>query len=248
MATSLATIANFYDQEAKSEYDVGYSTPLCKAEDTVVKELAKPLENSIPTEDLRLDIGCGTGRYLEWFSPVNYLGIDVSPEMIKIARKRFPKVRFETGDEHKLPTPNNSVGLLVSLFGPISYSLEPDKLFKEFYRVLKLGGKFLLMPYSFRVKNNFFVGPYSTATNKDITKKFYTREEITQYLTKSGLSNIKVYGVSFLGNFLETFAGKVGLKVSESIYYRFLKFDFLLNYVLPPQFARHMVVTGMKPA
>lgn len=245
--TPLTTIAKFYDQEAKSEYDVGYSTPLCKAEDAIVKEIAKPPETKTPPNELRLDIGCGTGRYLEWFSPTNYLGIDVSPEMIKLAEKRFPKAKFETGDMHKLSIPSNSVGFLISLFGPVSYSLKPDILFKEFNRVLKSGGKFLIMPYTFRIKNNFFLGPYCTAVNPDIPKRFYTKEEIVLLLTKAGFSNIKVCGVSFLGNFMECIAGKLHLKISEQIYYYFLKMDVLLNHIIPAQFARHVVVTGQKP-
>ncbi len=246
MGFSLTTIAKFYDQEAKSEYDVGYSTPLCKAEDAIVKEVAKPLESGTPPDELRLDIGCGTGRYLEWFSPTNYLGIDVSSEMIKLATKRFSKARFETGDMHKLPTPSSSVGFLISLFGPVSYSLNPDVLFEEFNRVLKPGRKFLIMPYTFRIKNNFFLGSYCTAVNPNIPKRFYKKEELTKLLAKAGFSNIKVHGISFLGNFLETLAGKMRLNVSEAFYYHFLKLDILLNYILPPQFARHMVVTGEK--
>lgn len=53
--------------------------------------------------DKVLDIGCGNGRMAEIFadSKIEYLGIDNSEELIKIARERFkgkPWVKFEVGD------------------------------------------------------------------------------------------------------------------------------------------------------
>jgi ubiquinone/menaquinone biosynthesis C-methylase UbiE len=46
-----------------------------------------------------LDAGCGAGRYVSHFvarSGLDYTGIDISPKMIEIARRRNANVHFET--------------------------------------------------------------------------------------------------------------------------------------------------------
>jgi len=45
-----------------------------------------------------LDVGCGTGDLAAWLAacdiPVEYTGIDVTPEMLDLARQRFPQHTF----------------------------------------------------------------------------------------------------------------------------------------------------------
>lgn len=46
-----------------------------------------------------LDVGCGQGELFGWLAArglePNYIGIDITPAMIGIARSRFPSARFE---------------------------------------------------------------------------------------------------------------------------------------------------------
>ena len=49
-----------------------------------------------------LDAGCGNGRLVNWLRQNKftgkYLGIDISSKLIKIAKKNFPKEKFEIAD------------------------------------------------------------------------------------------------------------------------------------------------------
>jgi SAM-dependent methyltransferase len=47
-----------------------------------------------------LDLGCGTGGHAAVLTERGYrvVGVDRSPEMLRVARKRVPSARFETGD------------------------------------------------------------------------------------------------------------------------------------------------------
>ena len=49
-----------------------------------------------------LDVGCGLGDFLDWAHAtglvITYTGIDLTPAMIELARKRFPRARFEITD------------------------------------------------------------------------------------------------------------------------------------------------------
>ena len=51
-----------------------------------------------------LDAGCGHGRYSELLQGAGfeYLGIDLSPKMIELARGGYPDAKFEVGDMYDL--------------------------------------------------------------------------------------------------------------------------------------------------
>lgn len=49
-----------------------------------------------------LDLGCGLGDYYQYLLDnkfdIDYTGYDINPQLIQIARKRFPLAKFETKD------------------------------------------------------------------------------------------------------------------------------------------------------
>ena len=50
-------------------------------------------------EGLRvLELGCGTGQLLARLNPGTGVGIDISPNMIEVARAHYPQFEFRTGD------------------------------------------------------------------------------------------------------------------------------------------------------
>ncbi len=59
------------------------------------------LQAIIPPGKRVLELGCGTGAILDSLKPSYGVGIDLSPEMITVARQKRPHLHFETGDiEH----------------------------------------------------------------------------------------------------------------------------------------------------
>src|SRR4051794_37608319 len=48
-----------------------------------------------------LDLGCGLGHFLGWLKArgiaVDYVGLDITPEMVESARAAHPEARFENG-------------------------------------------------------------------------------------------------------------------------------------------------------
>jgi SAM-dependent methyltransferase len=57
----------------------------------------------IPSQESILDIGCGVGDYYEYVNqnidvPTKYLGIDINPNMISLAKQKYPDINFETKD------------------------------------------------------------------------------------------------------------------------------------------------------
>ncbi|MBB4685874.1 class I SAM-dependent methyltransferase [Amycolatopsis jiangsuensis] len=90
-----------------------------------------------------VDVGCGPGevtahlRSLE----VDAFGIDLSPGMIEVARRRYPGLRFEVGSMTDLPLPDASVNGLLAWQSLIHV---PDEavpaVFEQFRRVVRPGG------------------------------------------------------------------------------------------------------------
>lgn len=91
-----------------------------------------------------LMLGCGTGEealLLSKAGATNLVGIDVSPESIRLAKETYPQFAFLVGDMHKLDFPDNSFDFVYSSL-VVHYSPEPLKVYKEVARVLKPGGNF----------------------------------------------------------------------------------------------------------
>lgn len=102
------------------------------------------------TSGLVVDLGCGSGIWARELSDSGYgvLGVDISPAMIAIARKRVPRAEFETGSllKVKLPQCNAVTSLgecLNYLFDQSNRMSEVSKLFRRVYRALKPGGLFI---------------------------------------------------------------------------------------------------------
>jgi len=94
--------------------------------------------------DKILDLGCGNGRLSEIFrgSDIKYSGVDFSPELIKIARKKYAKEKFYLADALTLPFLDNSfdkVYTLAVLHHIPSWEMR-IKFLEEAHRVLKPGG------------------------------------------------------------------------------------------------------------
>jgi SAM-dependent methyltransferase len=73
------------------------------------------------------------------------IGVDMTPEMIKLARKNAEKsgyvnVEFRLGEIEHLPVADSSVDVIISNC-VINLSLDKQKVFNEAFRVLKSGGR-----------------------------------------------------------------------------------------------------------
>jgi SAM-dependent methyltransferase len=93
------------------------------------------------------DVGCGPGYVAGYLhdAGVDVFGIDLSPEMVAIARRDHPDVRFEVGTMTDLDLADDSVVGIVAFWSVIHV---PDHaipgVFEEFRRVLRPQGLLLI--------------------------------------------------------------------------------------------------------
>ena len=236
----------YYDSIAK-KYDTNYSDPMSVAENIVLAEiLGQHIKGTI------LDVGCGTGLLHELcgkkIGAKNITGIDISPEMINIARSKFPTARFLVGSLDKLPFADATFDTVVSLFGPISYALDPQAAIQELLRVTRPGGTIFVMPYTIRTKNNLEIGTFSTATDPHVDKIFYDRPEaeaMCQLLDES-----QIIGFNFSAHAICTYAKELyGKELTEQQLADILRAELTgkLTDCISPGIARHMIIFGKKP-
>ncbi len=98
-----------------------------------------------------LEIGVGTGYSIPLYNrDVKVTGIDISPEMLNVARKRFPKVRypqvdgFWEMDAQNLEFPDDSFDAVIAMY-VASVVPDPMKMMQEMSRVCVPGGTVLVL-------------------------------------------------------------------------------------------------------
>lgn len=107
--------------------------------------------------DVVLDIACGTGDLTMAFakSPASkVIGVDYTPAMLEIAGRKRPvmgeafasKISYEEGDAQSLRFADASADVMSIAFG-IRNVADPMKALREFARILKPGGRLVVLEF-----------------------------------------------------------------------------------------------------
>jgi trans-aconitate methyltransferase len=91
----------------------------------------------IQAHDTVLDVGCGFGDFYAWSAenqcPLEYTGIDLSPDLLAHAKKQHPQATFFTGDLFDLETTHQFDWVVLS--GALNEQLHDDSAYA--YRVIR---------------------------------------------------------------------------------------------------------------
>src|SRR5690554_5876606 len=118
------------------------------------KKAIKKLQQTQPK--LILDIATGTGDFaIEALAlnPEKVIGVDISEGMLEVARKKIKKknldhiITLELGDSEKLMYPENNFDAVIVSFGVRNFE-NLEKGLADMYRVLKPGGKAVIIEFS----------------------------------------------------------------------------------------------------
>ena len=166
-----------------------------------------------------LDLGCGNGRLYKIFKDkkTDYVGVDNSSELIKIAQENYPHLNFQVADALELPFPDNHFDKVYSIRALHCFPSEEFRaqFFTEAGRVLKPGGTLILTVWNvwgcqdrtnlFRlIKSTFskiigasrldFGDTFVPWENKTLRYyHFFTKKELRNLTEKSGFEVVKIW-------------------------------------------------------
>jgi SAM-dependent methyltransferase len=102
------------------------------------------LDSFGPLEGKRLlDVACGTGHIAGVAASrgARSEGIDFATTMVEMARRLYPGVLFREGNAEQLPFDDNSFDAVACGFG-LLHMAQPERVVKEAWRVLRIGGRY----------------------------------------------------------------------------------------------------------
>ena len=232
-------IAGEYDKIA-SEYDQSYELPIHRIEDEYIFDKIQ-LSGLLDKGNNIVDLGCGTGNLLDNFriDPWNYTGIDISKEMLKRAAVKHPKHTFKQFAIEDTQLEPNSFDSALSLFGSFSHIDYHSwgKALSELHRILKPGGRFLVMLCSRRYpkRKSYILNLHNIEENYLQTYfAFNTIHDFSQLFQDVELSGMTL---------TECYQKIVPYRLAKWLYKKEID---LLGKRYPDMFFIH-VITGMKP-
>ena len=134
--------AQYYD-EIYASIDKDYATEVTKAHKIIQKHKQSKGK-------LLLDVACGTGAHAGPLSKYYQVeGLDLDPQMLSVAHKKHPKIKFHQGDMTDFDL-GHQFDVIVCLFSSIGYVKTKSRLqksIKTMNRHLLPGGVLLIEPW-----------------------------------------------------------------------------------------------------
>ncbi|MBD1880667.1 class I SAM-dependent methyltransferase [Coleofasciculus sp. FACHB-T130] len=137
-------MSEWYRKDLAYIHDVGFRSYVLRAMPGILAILR---QHGIQ-DGLIVDLGCGSGLSAEELVRTGYqvLGVDISADMIEIARCRVPMAEFQLGSLFKVEIPDCNA--VISISECFNYLFDPDhqtltQVFQRIYDALTPGGVFI---------------------------------------------------------------------------------------------------------
>ncbi|MDO8424812.1 MAG: class I SAM-dependent methyltransferase, partial [bacterium] len=152
--------ANFLLRKTKEDYNL-IAEDFSSTRQLIWPETRDLIDKYLAEGEKVLDLGCGNGRYFEYFKEkkVNYWGVDGSEKLIELAKKRYPGANFQIANALSLPFPDNFFDKIfcIAVLHHIPSEELRERFFQEAKRVLKPGGILIITVWNFRELKEFFL-------------------------------------------------------------------------------------------
>ncbi|MEO8328632.1 MAG: methyltransferase domain-containing protein [Candidatus Nanopelagicales bacterium] len=129
-------LAGWEDEATAAEYDRQMSLVTTQSVEALLDDAGVERGHKV------LDVAAGAGYVAAAAARrgADPLGIDFSTTQVRLARARYPSIRFEQANAEALPFDPESFEAVVNAFG-LCHLPHPDLALREAFRVLKPGGR-----------------------------------------------------------------------------------------------------------
>lgn len=144
---------------------------------------------NLSSDDRLLDVGCGTGYFLNLLRSSGFsgfaMGIDLSLNMLRTAKNSAPKRHnLIAGQSERLPFRDNTFTTVVST-NAFHFFLEPDSFLREVQRVLIDGGSLYITDWDDEFWACWLCDYYLRMTDSAHTK-VYGSDELRSFVVGEG--------------------------------------------------------------
>jgi ubiquinone/menaquinone biosynthesis C-methylase UbiE len=150
---------SFFKEYAKNVDNANQQQFWQLSDDIILSIIKKNLPKNITLKNIILDAGGGTGRWIIALSKIfkaHFILYDISKSMLERAKNNIKKANLQNkveilqGDLIKMDKiANHSVDFIISIYNPISFVDQKEKMVNELYRILKRNGILLIMGQGF---------------------------------------------------------------------------------------------------
>ncbi len=180
-----------YNFRMPGRYDSSIWMTFCQTplwDSTVIAELGPGIESLAI-----LDVGCATGRLLSNLASTGakrLFGVDLAPNIVEVARKKLAKqgaaAEFRVADtEDTIPWPEESFDV-ITLTGVLHHFYRPDDALREIQRVLRPGGRLLLLDPKFFFPLRQVMNLCLRVAPHEGDYRFYSMRAATELLERAG--------------------------------------------------------------
>jgi ubiquinone/menaquinone biosynthesis C-methylase UbiE len=193
-----------------------------------------------------IDLGCGSGIFTYLLSQRGFqaAGLDISPKLLELARRKYARLQFDEGDVEALPYEAGSVdGVLLS--GLVHHLPDASLCAAEVARVLRPGGKFVAFDpnranpfmYLYRDRSSPFYSNVGVTANERPVKA----PEVAETFRKAGLQ----VGTDYLSGLSYRYIASPVARVALPAY------NFVDHWLFRPRFLKRfsafVLTYGSKP-
>lgn len=143
-----------------------------------------------------LDLGCGPGQTTKFLYDCgcrDLIGVDLSSNMIAVARQQFPLINFAMGNMLHLDFPDNSIGSITAFYSIVNFNIiELEQAFKEAHRVLRENGQFFFSFHATSTPDHKVHLKEFLEETVDMTFYFFEVDSTIQLLRKVGFNIVDV--------------------------------------------------------
>jgi ubiquinone/menaquinone biosynthesis C-methylase UbiE len=139
----------------------------------------KDFIDTIKIDDINIDVGCGNGKNMLYRKELNFVGIDICENFVKICKSR--NLNVDIGNILNINYPDNHFNniICIAVIHHLDY-ISRIKAIQELFRICKSNGKIMIYVWSFQQPENS-------------KRKFNSHDEMVPYKLKNGETYYRYY-------------------------------------------------------